>query len=140
MNFYIDTIGKPYYSGLSMQNLKEIKKKLEDRLRVLQHDLGTINQAIDVEERLNGSSDTEFLDNLRKGDLFLEGEEIERVILKMPGDFTSKGVQAAIEASFPGRTASANAVATALHQLINAKKLRYFRERKGQRPAIYRKF
>lgn len=140
MNFTIDNLALEVYCEIPMQNLKELKKQLEDQIQELHNKVNIIDQAILISENPTGSG---MLDSVaearRSATSFLEPEEIEKAILKINSDFKNSDVPDELKATCPGRNFSDNAINTALHQLIKAKKLRYVRERKGRRPAIYHK-
>ena len=140
MKFYIDNLGKMDYSGLTMQNLKLLKRKIEAEIESLNAELDTINKALEIQSKhaKPGRFDID-LKSVKSGNGFADPEEIEKAIMGITGDFQSEDVPKHMQEILAGKTASSNAIGTALHQLIKAGKLQYVRERAGRRPAIYRK-
>ncbi len=58
----------------------------------------------------------------------------------MNGDFQKEDVRDALNAAYPNKAkCTDNEIAVVLYKLIKDEKLRYVRERKGRRPAIYHK-
>ncbi len=51
MKVYLYNPDKLPYSGLTMQNLMEIKKQLEEQILVRQRELSVINEAIGIGEK-----------------------------------------------------------------------------------------
>lgn len=140
MKVFIDNLLDWPYS-LSMENTKEIKKKLEMQLGQIQRDLAIIAEYERIGERYSDENVAKFnseLAKMKSGESFLDQEEIEKIILKMKGDFKNTDVAAKLEEVFPNATVSKSAIQTALYRLKQLKKIMYVREREGRRPAIYR--
>jgi hypothetical protein len=131
------------YSSFNMSELKLLLKQIDERMNVLQHQRGILQQALEVEKNLksNNGDDSVFqIQNSRSSQVFPEPEEIEKAILKITGNFKADEAMLAVTGMFPEKqTPPGNAVATVLYQLIKSDKLRYVRERAGRRPAIYHK-
>ncbi len=126
-----------------MAELTSLLQQIDNQIAALQSKRTTLTEALKIKDEFKNNSLIEAipdLENSPRSQIFLEPEEIEKAILKISGNFKTGDVQDALNAAYPNKAkCSKNAIATALYRLIKTNKLRYIRERAGQRPAIYHK-
>jgi hypothetical protein len=138
MKVYIDKLREMPYD-LPMKDIKYLLKAIDGQIANLQSQRGILQKALEIQEQHGNGKPNVTISEERRVTNLLESEQIEKAILKINGDFKSKDVPAAAEAMFPGTTCNPDSVPSILHQMIEAKKLKYVSERSGRRGAIYRK-
>lgn len=127
------------YRGFTMKELDSILKDIDAQIATLQKKREAVLITKDLQEgKTTIAPDTTPNPDSRRRDVFPEPEEIEKVILGIKGEFKADDVAEMVkEKHTDKKMPTQNSVAVVLYQLIQSKKLRYHRERRGRRPAIY---
>jgi hypothetical protein len=118
-----------------MKDLEMIKKELERKLLI-------INEALKIKAEIgdngltkeNGSNNSKALVSPEQ----LAYDNVEKEILNINNEFTSRDVESLIESKYPGvLKVHKSLVPNALNRLIKTDKLRFVKTRRGRSPATY---